>query len=418
LPCTPEDVARLIEACREMVAGGTVDDVLDLTARRTAELLPAESVRILCLTEDGSGLRVERVQTSEGLARTSDPVIPADRGLTGLAFADSGGVRSDDLAGDDRADVLADGLGNGDGAGGSLLAAPLTGDDGNCGVITAFSPGAGVFGADHLGLLVRFAALAGAALHGARMHRREIETERARHELAVAAEIQKNLLPADLPDTGTFDFEAVCLPAEQVGGDLYDIFPFPDGRLCAVLGDVSGKGVPAALYMTWMVAELRLLAERSDDLSTMMAELNDRLCARATRGIFVTLMAGLFSPQSGDIEVASAGHHPPLLRRADGFVEEVPYPAAPPLGIRTGQHYPTACFHLNPDEAALGFTDGVVEARNPEGEEYGLERLKRVLAKSGGQGTLRRVLRSLARFTAGSAQRDDTTMVLIWRKGS
>ncbi|MHC4917036.1 MAG: PP2C family protein-serine/threonine phosphatase [Planctomycetota bacterium] len=414
MPCAPEDAARLIEACRDLVSGGTVDDVLDLAALRTTELLSAETVRVLCAAEDGSGLRVERVATAGGVRRTSEPVIPFGRGLTGLAFSGDNGARSDDLAGDDRADPEADSLPAG--SAGSMTAAPLVFDGRTAGVITAFSPRPGALGADHLDLLLRFAELAGAALHGARMHRREIEAERARHELAVAADIQKNLLPAELPDTGTFDFEAVCLPAEEVGGDLYDIFPFPDGRLCAVLGDVSGKGVPAALYMTWMVAELRLLAEHSDDLGKMMAELNDRLCARSTRGMFVTLMAGLFSPQSGNIEVASAGHHPPLLRRADGFVEEVPYPSAPPLGIRTAQNYPTACFHLAPGEAALGFTDGVVEARNAGGDEFGLERLKKVLAKGGGRGTLRRVLRSLARFTGGSPQRDDTTMVLIWRK--
>jgi sigma-B regulation protein RsbU (phosphoserine phosphatase) len=300
----------------------------------------------------------------------------------------------------------------------SLATVPLKQGEDIIGVLQASRARRRAFSSKHLDVLEKLAGLAAAAVHNARMHRIELAVGQARHELAVAAEIQKSLLPAELPDTGTFDFDAVCLPAAEVGGDLYDIFPFPDGRLCAVLGDVSGKGVPAALYMTWMVAELRLLAERSEGLPQLMGELNQRLCARATRGIFVTMMAGLFSPESGRIEVASAGHHPPLLRRADGTVEEVPYPSAPPLGIAPDVSYPTACFQLARGEAALGFTDGVIEARNAAGEEFGLEGLKRAFAEDAGPRTLRRVLRRLARFTGGEAQRDDTTMVLMWRKSS
>ncbi len=415
MPCSTEDAARLIEACRQLVASRDVDEVMDRAARSAAELLGADAVRLLCVDETGAELILERVLLGGELKRPAGARVPVGKGLVGLAAEGAGSI-SDDAGKDRRFDAEVDGVQGLDVR--SLVTAPLGADGSVAGVIQAAGSRAGAFGSDHLELLSRFAGLAAAALGSARMHRQELEVQRARRELSIAADIQKSLFPTELPDTGDFAFDAVCLPAEEVGGDLYDVFPFPDGRLCAVLGDVSGKGVPAALYMTWMVAELRLLSERAAGLPEMMADLNRRLCARSTRGIFVTLMAGLFSSEGGRIEVASAGHHPPLLRRADGVVEEVPYPSAPPLGINPDQTYPTACFTLARGEAALGFTDGVTEARNQQDQEFGLERLKEVFAEGAGRGTLRRILKRLARFTGGSPQRDDTTMVLMWRKHS
>lgn len=415
MPCNAEDAARLIDHCRRLVSSLEMDEVADRAVSAAVELLGAEAGRLLmCTGEEGEALALRRVLRDGNLERPAGHSVPRGRGLVGLAAEKDRGVLCEDSHRDPRLDPEIDGLSGFEVR--SAAVAPMSFDDRRLGVLQVMSTRPGAFAPEHLEMLEHLSAIAAAATHNAHMHRMEIERGRARYELSVAAEIQKGLLPAELPDTGSFEFDAVCIPAAEVGGDLYDVFPFPDGRLCAVLGDVSGKGVPAALYMTWMVAELRLLSERASGLPEMMAELNRRLHARSRRGMFVTLMAGLFSPQSGEIEVASAGHHPPLLRRSDGTVEEVPYPSAPPLGILPEQQYPTACYQLARGEAALGFTDGVVEARNADGDEYGLERLKQVLAREAGPRTIRRVLRSLARFTGGQAQRDDTTMVLMWRK--
>ncbi len=416
LSCSSEDAARLIDACRLLVSSLDLDEVMDRAVTSAAELLGADSACLLCLEEIGEKYKVERVLSNGKLQRPPGGSFPRERGLVGLAGSPPHGNLCDDAEKDERFDAQVDGL-----AGGpirSLATVALRFDDRPVGVIQAASKQAGFFDPQHLEMLTHLAGLVAVAVRNAHIHQREINAGRARYELTVAADIQKNLLPTELPDTGSFEFDAVCLPAQEIGGDLYDLFPFPDGRLCAVLGDVSGKGVPAALYMTWMIAELRLLAERATDLASMMADINHRLCVRSTRGIFVTLMAGLFSPMSGEIEVASAGHHPPLLRRRDGTVEQVPYPSAPPLGIVPGQTYPTACYQLACGEAALGFTDGVTEARNDSGEEFGLQRLKQAFGQGAGSKALRRVLRHLARFTGGQTQRDDTTMVLMWRKES
>ena len=414
MTCSAEDASRLVDACRLLVSSLDVDEVLDRACRSAAELLGADSARLAALDEKGARLHAERVLAGGRLSRATDASWPAGRGLAGLAAATGEGSLCADAQTDRRFDAAIDGFPGV--AARALVTAPLEDGGRLLGVIQAAASRPGAFGPEHLALLGKFAGLAAAALARARSHRSAVAEERSRYELALAAEIQKSLLPTQLPDTGTFEFDAVCLPAQQVGGDLYDIFRFPDGRICAVLGDVSGKGVPAALYMTWMVAELRLLAERAGGLAELMYELNRRLRARSTRGIFVTLMAGLFSPRTGHIEVASAGHHPPLLRRGDGRVEEVPYPSAPPLGIVEGQRYPTACLLLAPGEAALGFTDGVVEALNPRRETFGVGRLKEAFAEGCGPGTLMRILKRLARFADGTPPRDDTTMVLMWRK--
>ncbi len=416
MPCSTQDAARLIEHCRRLVSSLDLDEVMDRVVTSAVELLGGEAGKLLCVDDLREKFIVERVLSNGKMLRPAGRSASLVRGLAGMAGSENRGNLTDDAGKDERFDSEVDGVDDFEAF--SIVSSALRYNDEVAGVIQVSSSGRGAFGSEHLEVLNHIAGIAAAAVHNARQYKSEVHGARTRYELAVAAEIQKGLLPTELPDTGTFEFDAVCLPAEQVGGDLYDVFTFPDGRLCAVLGDVSGKGVPAALYMTWMVAELRLLAERATGLPEMLADLNRRLCARSTRGMFVTLMAGLFSPQSGAIEVASAGHHPPLLRRADGTVEEVPYPSAPPLGIIPEQQYPTACFQLARGEAALGFTDGVVEARNPEGEEYGLQRLKQVFATDAGPKTIRRVLRSLARFAGSHSQRDDTTMVLMWRKES
>lgn len=415
MPCSAEDAARLIEACRELISGLDVESVLERAARLARGLLGAEAARVLLLDEESGELVCEGVNAEDGNAPGAGVRLPPGEGLTGWVFSEGRARIFNEPAKEKGYHAACDGV---EGLRlRSLMIAPLTVHEKTIGAASAQSSRKGAFGAGHLELFTRFAGLAAEAIHSAHLHRREIEVERARHELALAAEIQKSLFPTELPDTGDFEFEAVCLPAEEVGGDLYDVFPFPDGRFCAVLGDVSGKGVPAALHMVQLVAELRILAEGAPGLPELLGELNRRLAARSTRGVFVTLLAGLFSKEGGGIEVASAGHHPPLLRRAGGGVEEIPYPSAPPLGINPEQVYPTARVVLAPGEAALGFTDGVVEARNGADEEFGLERLKAALAEGSGPGTLRRILKHLARFTNGAPQRDDTTMVLMWRKG-
>jgi sigma-B regulation protein RsbU (phosphoserine phosphatase) len=412
--CSAKDAARLVDACRLLVASLDLDEVVDRTCLSAAEILGAEFARLATLDDKREHLVAERLLAGGKLSRPVEISWPAGRGLAGIAAATGEANICTDAGTDRRFDQAIDGVPGA--AVRSVATSPMEDGGRLLGVLQVLSSRANAFRPKHQELLERFAGLAATAIARARSHRSAIAEERSRYELTLAAEIQKSLLPTRLPDTGSFEFDAVCLPAQQVGGDLYDIFPFPDGRICAVLGDVSGKGVPAALYMTWMVAELRLLSEQAASLAELMSELNRRLRARSTRGIFVTLMAGLFSPKTGQIEVASAGHHPPLLRRASGNVEEVPYPSAPPLGIVENQRYPTTCLLLAPGEAALGFTDGVIEALNPQRETFGLGRLKEAFAEGSGPGTLMRILKRLARFAEGTPPRDDTTMVLMWRK--
>ena len=412
MPCSPEETARLIEACRQLLSTLETDAVLERAARWARDLVGAERARVLLLDEKtGEMLCTGRHTESHG---GKENRIPADCGLTATVAAGGQARLFDSPASDGRFDPECDACPGMTVR--NMLLAPLLLDGKVIGAAQAFNRIDGPFGAEHLELFSSFAKLAAAAVASARMHEHEMEVERARYELDIAADIQKNLLPSEMPPTGGFDFKAICMPAAQVGGDLYDVLPFPGGRYCAVIGDVSGKGVPAALYMTQMIAELRLLIERTSGLSELLGELNRRLAARSTHGMFITLLAAIFSPDEGRIEFASAGHHPPLIRRQDGSIEEVSCPPDPPLGIVPLHIFGTASFTLEPGETVLAFTDGMVEALDVNGNEFGLDGLKAVLAEGGGgPGTLRRILTHHARFTQGAPQRDDTTLVLVRR---
>lgn len=416
MSCSSEDAIRLIEHCRLLVSSLDVDEVMSRSVRSAAELLGVPAARLVTVGETGRELLVKRLLDGGRVSAGRLAPLPAGDGLTAAAAWQGQSSLCADAGHDARFNPATDAFGPA--PGGALLSVPLPvgGRPGGCLQLAAAAERA--FTPEHLELLERFAGIAGAAIGNARVHRQALRSEGARQQLQIAAEIQRGLFPTTMPDTGPFEFDAVCIPAQEVGGDLYDLIPFPDGRFCVVLGDVSGKGVPAAIFMTLTIAGLRSLAERATDLETLMTELNRRLCDRATRGMFVTLTAGLLSPDTGAIEVASAGHHPPLLRRREGSVEEIPHPCAPPLGISRDFAFPTACFSLRPGEAVLGFTDGVIEARNPAGQQFGLARLKLALTERPGSGTLPRIVQTLARFRESCPLRDDTTMVLIRRTGT
>src|SRR5205085_70202 len=164
-----------------------------------------------------------------------------------------------------------------------------------------------------------------------------------------------------------FDLFAAVHPAREVSGDLYDFFPRPDGRLAFFVGDVSGKGMPAALFMVSVHTLCRHLATAQDGPIATLTKLNTALAADNAHGLFVTLAHGLFDPPTGELALASAGHPPPLLRTADGNVEEVALRTGRLLGYDTGEyHIQEVRFTLHPGELLVFYTDGFTEAREPE----------------------------------------------------
>jgi serine phosphatase RsbU (regulator of sigma subunit)/anti-sigma regulatory factor (Ser/Thr protein kinase) len=278
------------------------------------------------------------------------------------------------------------------------------------------------YSSDDRRLLDSLAAQAAPALRVGQLVREQeaeaVTRQRFEQELEVARLIQQNFLPKELPELPGWQVAAYYQPAREVGGDFYDVIPLPDGRVAFVVGDVTDKGVPAALVMSATRSVLRASAQRLIEPGIVLERVNDHLFPDMPEKMFVTCLYGVLDPESGLLRFANAGHDVPYVKTADG-VEEL-RARGMPLGLMPGMKYEEMEAVLAPGESVLLHSDGIVEAHDPDREMFGFPRLKETVADApGGQQLIDRVLRDLARFTGvGADQEDDITMVTLERSGT
>jgi sigma-B regulation protein RsbU (phosphoserine phosphatase) len=243
--------------------------------------------------------------------------------------------------------------------------------------------------------------------------------EAREREMNIAREIQIGLLPADLEvrTAGTgLSVHAVMEAAKHVGGDLYEVLHRDDGCVVVVVGDVMGKGVPAAIFMAMTMTLLRTLAKHFRQPEEILRRLNDELVAQNPRRLFVTLSCVVIDLSSGEVVGASAGHLPLYLVPAQGEPRPVFPSSGPVAGLIPGRPYGRAQLTLSPGDQLLLYSDGVTEAENPAEEQFGDERLERCLANCRlrrPEETVRSVLSEVRGFAAGAAQNDDITIVAL-----
>jgi sigma-B regulation protein RsbU (phosphoserine phosphatase) len=194
-------------------------------------------------------------------------------------------------------------------------------------------------------------------------------------ELEVAREIQLALLPRGTYSAADIEISGVTVPANTVGGDFYDVLPQADGRVVLTLGDVAGKGSPAALLMALLLAALRTLVEERLEAAALVARLNIQICRHSPASRFITLVYSTYEPTTGRLTYVNAGQNPPLIRRADGRFERLSGTGIA-LGLFEHSEYGWAETHLAPGDLLVFYSDGITEAEDPEGqplEESGLE---------------------------------------------
>lgn len=265
--------------------------------------------------------------------------------------------------------------------------------------------------------LEALATYAGLALDNARLRERLAEGETTARELELAAEIQRNLLPA--VDTDRWPVFGLNRPIHQVSGDFFDFFALPDGRIPFALGDVSGKGINAALLMAKAASLFRCLGKRHDDPAAILDSINREICETVTRGMFVTMVAGIYDPRAGRARIANAGHEPPLLRLPERSYRTFPA-SAPPLGILPDVTYSETEIGLAGGELYM-FSDGLTEFGYRGGEQLGVEGLIQMveaLADLPIDARLKTLLAELDR--EGWRVRDDLTVLAIddaWTPG-
>jgi serine phosphatase RsbU (regulator of sigma subunit)/ketosteroid isomerase-like protein len=253
-----------------------------------------------------------------------------------------------------------------------------------------------------------------------RLEQERIERERIEQELRVARRIQQASLPKETPTLAGWQVSPFYQPAREVGGDFYDFFELEDGRVGVVVGDATGKGIPAALLAEATSNMLRAVAQALDSTSPgkVLERVNETLLARIPPNMFVTCFYAILEPESGSLTYANAGHDLPYLHR-NGDAEEL-RARGMPLGLMPGRGYEEKKTILEAGERALFYSDGLVEAHDPKGEMFGFPRLRALIAEHAEERSLGNLLlEELYSFVGDSwEQEDDITLLTLERSSS
>ena len=242
------------------------------------------------------------------------------------------------------------------------------------------------------------------------------ERERIQQELQVAALIQQTLLPKELPSINGWHVDAFYRPARAVGGDFYDFVELDGDRLGVVIGDVTDKGVPAALVMATSRSMLRAAALRHDSPAKVLAEVNEGLVPEIPQAMFVTCLYAIIDTRGGEVVFANAGHNLPYVRTADGVLEL--RATGMPLGLMPDMTYEERTHRLVDGDVMVLTSDGITEAHNPEGEMYGFSRLMgRVARKTKEQDMCNALVADLEKWTGDEAEQEDDITLVVVRKG-
>jgi sigma-B regulation protein RsbU (phosphoserine phosphatase) len=298
----------------------------------------------------------------------------------------------------------------------SILCVPLQFKGATIGVIYVDNRlQAGIFMPADLELLTAIAASAAIAIENARLYRLAVDKGRIERELQVAREVQASLLPRHTPQIEGWEFAAFWQPAREVAGDFYDFIP--GDRLGVVIADVSDKGMPAALFMALSRSIVRASVAHIHQPAEGISQANRLICADAMNGMFVTLFYAQLDPATGELVYVNAGHNPPLLLRAEsGELIEL-LRTGMVLGILESVPYDQRSVTLNAGDLILFYTDGVTDALDTQGNEFGLDHLRRMLLDHRGTSATELAAtldRTLAEF-GGAVRYDDITVVIAKR---
>jgi phosphoserine phosphatase RsbU/P len=377
-----EQLSLLAELSRDFAASLDISATLLHAVDRITKYLGAEGGALFLLQNENTQLRCE---ACVGETEITGIELSSDHGIVGRCVQQNIGEIVKDVSKDPNFDGSVD-----EQTGHvtkSILCAPLSVNDEKIGAIELINKkgGSGLFDEADLYLLEVLSSSAALAILNARMAADLVEQEKLRRELELAAEIQRNLLPVS-PDPSS-PIYGINIPARTVSGDFYDFFKLADGRIAFCLGDVSGKGMNAALLMAKTASLYRCLGKTSDHPGKLMAQINEEICETSTRGMFITLVGGIYDPKTKIVRLANAGHEPPLhqvgLNEFNSIMAE-----APPIGITTlavpDDGYEEVELSLE-DGPLYVFTDGATEGTLEDGSMFEVEGVEKLLVENRNQ---------------------------------
>jgi serine phosphatase RsbU (regulator of sigma subunit) len=436
-----EDAARLrllYELGCAFAARIDLDELSALVVQKCCEVLDAEGAAILLFDPGRNELYfpyVAGADTEVG-ARLLSLRFPADRGIAGAVLRGARPLRIDDVSADPR---FYGGVDRHTGATTrALICAPLTTRQGTIGVIQVLNPrGGGCFNDDHLAFLEALAGSVAVAIENARMYaqlkQQFLALQQAMHEheqllairreLDIASNIQQSILPRlfpPFPHRTDFEIFAAMIPAREVGGDFYDFFLIDDAHLGVVIGDVSGKGVPAALFMAVSRTLLRSNALAGLPPGECLRRVNALLCLENSAEMFVSVFYGILDTRTGGLEYSNGGHNRPYLLRQDGSVEVLEGTGGAVLGVLEDRPYAAKHAALRSGDGLFLYTDGVTEAMDAGGNLFSDGRLHGALGRHNGaapEALINAVVDEVSQYAGDVAQSDDITALAIRYRG-
>jgi sigma-B regulation protein RsbU (phosphoserine phosphatase) len=402
----------IAEMTREFTASHDYKTIVHAALERITRYIGAEAASLFLLADNGETLACS---ACFGPVDITGLRISANAGVVGRAVQTREGAMVRDVSEDADFGAAVDAKTGFTTR--SLLVAPMTVGQDCLGAIEIINRigGDGLFEPDDLVLLETLARAAALAIHNYRLTEQIVQQERERHELELAAEIQRDLLPQ--PSSREFPVHGINIPARSVSGDFFDILTLPDGRIWFNVGDVSGKGMNAALLMAKTSSLFRCLAKSAEHPGQLLNAINSELCETNSRGMFVTMVGGLFDPASGRLTLTNAGHEPPLHfdLRTERFTA---IPAdGPPLGIAQGIAGPDG-YPVTEIDLAGGmlyvFTDGLTEATTFGGGMLGIDGARALIRDHAEESPdIRLKSISGAVKLPGQSLRDDLTLLVV-----
>jgi phosphoserine phosphatase RsbU/P len=396
-----------------LLASATLQETLRQIAALVFEAVPADRCLIMMRDEGSSELKVSVAQLRDRQGQVGE--IRVSRTIMDEVVGKGKAVLTSDVQHDPRfmsSTTTLQGIH-------SVLAVPLGVGEKVFGIIYADSPLAeGRFTEDHLKVLTTLASVAAIRVENARLLEEQIDRERLEHELQLASEIQQRFQPTAPPQVEGYELQGISFPCYEIGGDYYDFIEREDGRLIITLGDVSGKGTAAALLMSSLHAAVHAQAASHDSLVETISAVNRYLAENIPSNRFVTLFYAELDPRTGALSFLNAGHNPPLIVHQAGTVEQLSSGGLP-LGIKRDALFREGRTQLQPGDVLVIYSDGVSEAGNPQGEEFGVKRLSDTVMRNleaSAAGIRDRIEAALTKFAEGTAAADDITLVIVKRQ--
>ena len=395
-----------------LLASATLNETLDQIVSLVFEAVPADRCMIMMRDEKSPDLKVAVARLRDRAGEVGE--IRISRSVIEEVVANGKAVLTSDAQADPRfagGTVVLQGVR-------SVLAVPLGVGQKVFGIIYADSPLAeGRFTEDHLKVLTTLASVAAIRVENARLAEEQLGRERLERELQVASEIQQRFQPATAPQVAGYEMQGISFPCYEIGGDYYDFIQRANGRMVVALGDVSGKGTAAALLMSSLHAAVHAQMDIHDSLVKTIEAVNRYLVESIPPNRFVTLFYAELDPKDGGLVFLNAGHNPPLIVHAGGTMEQLASGGLP-LGIMAEADFREGRTRLHPGDVLVIYSDGVSEATNPAGEEFGPTRLYETVARnldSSAAGIRDRIEAALTKFCQGTPAADDITLVIVKR---